>query len=166
MRVAAVLILLAALTVPAAAQSSIMLPYNLTFSDGTITGTFGGVPVSGTYSGGTFTLTVDGKTFASGTYTCSNGTCTYTVTTILGSFKSATFTSTDGVASGSLSGLYANHGGWVSSVARWANTNLTGVRRGQVVSAAAKIQGKGQNSSTSTATTEHSGKGRGASHRH
>lgn len=143
MRYLLVVVLVMALVLPAAAaKPTYALVYNLTFSGGTITGTIGGVPVSGTYGGGTWTLTIDGKTFASGTYTC-NGTCTFTGTTIAGKSLSFSFTTPatssapSGTASGQLTDAFGNHGGWVSAVATWASANLTGVRRGQIISAAA-----------------------------
>lgn len=147
MRYLLVAVLVAALAIPAVAAKPVYaLVYNLTFnSDGTITGTFGGIPVSGTWSGGTWTLTIDGMTFASGTYTC-NGTCTFTGTTVAGVSGTFTFTSSasasapTGTTSGQTSGVFSNHGAWISAVTKWAYTNLTGVRRGQIISAAAHNQ--------------------------
>ena len=75
--------------------------------------------------------------FVSGTYTCSGGVCTFTGTTLLG--KSVTFTMTS--TTGTVSGLFATHGAWVSAVANWANTHLSGQQIGQVVSEAARIEG-------------------------
>jgi hypothetical protein len=146
--VIAALLLATALALPAAAHPQAGFPFNLTFfGDGTITGKFGGVPVIGTYMGtstsGTFVLNVDGQVFAAGTYSC-NGGCTFSGTQLLGASKSFTFTSTTltSTKSGSFSGLYATHGAWVSGVTKWAKANLTTMRVGQVVRAAASIQGK------------------------
>ncbi len=90
-----------------------------------------------TTSSGGWTMTVDGQTFASGTYQCAGDVCTFTGTTLLG--KSASFTMTS--TTGTVSGLFATHGAWVSAVANWANTHLSGQQIGQVVSAAARIEG-------------------------
>lgn len=168
------------LALPAAAHPRAGFPYSLTFaSDGTITGRFGGVPVTGTYAGtsssGTFVLMVDGQVFASGTYSC-NGGCTFTGTQVLGASKSFTFTSTalTSTKSGSLNGLYTTHGAWVSGVAKWAKANLTTMRVGQVVRAAASIQGKSaKNASENSNATQARGhvdkdrdkdRGRGRNH--
>lgn len=140
MRYLLVAVLVAALAIPAvAAKPTYALVYNLTFnSDGTISGTFGGIPVGGTYADGNWTLTIDGKAFASGTYSC-NGSCTFSGTTVAGKSLSFGFTSSAlvGTTSGQLAGVFANHGGWISAVTKWAFANLTGIRRGQVISAAA-----------------------------
>jgi hypothetical protein len=73
------LVLTAALAVPAYAQSA-RLPYALTISGtsaaGTITGAWGGLPVQGTYSGGRWAIVSGGKPVAGGTYRC-NGGCTF-----------------------------------------------------------------------------------------
>ncbi len=147
--------LFTALAAPALAASSAALPYNLTFSPnlsttantGTVKGTFGGVPVTGAYTGtstsGTFTLTASGKTFASGTYTCGGSGCAFTGTvagkSVTGmSLTSSAFVTGTGKAT---SGVFPNHGAWVSAVAGWANANLSGSQRGQIVSAAARIEG-------------------------
>jgi hypothetical protein len=42
---------------------------------------------------------------------------------------------------GTLSGLFATHGAWVSTVAGWANTHVSGRTRGEVVSQAAGGKG-------------------------
>ncbi len=82
-------------------------------------------------------MTVAGQTFASGTYTCSGGSCTYTGTTLAG--KSVSFSMTG--TTGTLSGLFPNHGAWVSTVAGWANSHLSGSTKGAVVSQAAGGKG-------------------------
>lgn len=151
----AAVFLAAALVLPAAAHPKAGFPYNLTFAgDGTITGKFGGVPVTGTYVGtsssGTFVLMVDEQVFAGGTYSCNGSGCTFTGTQVLGASKSFTFTSATlaSTKSESLNGLYSTHGAWVSGVAKWAKANLTTMRVGQVVRGAASIQGKsGKNAS-------------------
>ena len=172
MRYFSLMVLLAAvLAVPVVAQPSagMGLPYDLTFSGGTITGTFGGVPVTGTYTGsgsGSFQLMVDGQVFASGTYTCDGSGCTFSGTQLLGASQSFSFTSTglSSPAGGDLTGLFATHGAWVSAVAKWAQANLTTMRVGQVVRAAAGIQGqskKQSSESSAAAARDHGGKGKG-----
>jgi hypothetical protein len=148
-------VLAAVVVLPAAAQAKASFRFSLTFfDDGTITGRFGGVPVTGTYSGtsssGTFVLNVDGQVFAGGSYSCNGSGCTFTGTQVLGASKSFTFTSATlaSTKSGSLNGLYSTHGAWVSGVAKWAKANLTTMRVGQVGRGAASIQGKsGKNAS-------------------
>jgi len=176
----AAVFLVAALVLPAAAHPKAGFPFSLTFfGDGTITGTFGGVPVTGTHAGtsasGTFVLMVDGQAFTSGTYSCNGGGCTFTGTQVLGASKSFIFTSTTltSTKSGILNGLYTTHGAWVSGVARWAKANLTSMRVGQVVRAAASIQGKSaKNASENSDATKARGRdkdrdtdrGRGRNH--
>jgi len=83
---------------------------------------------------GQWTMTVDGKTFASGTYACGGGSCRFYGGMLAGKRASFSMTKTNGT----LPGLFANHGAWVSTVAHWANKNLSsGENRGQVVSQAA-----------------------------
>jgi hypothetical protein len=147
------------------AASSAALPYDLKLSaplgsissqSKVVTGsTFGGVPVTGAVQGtttsGTLNLFADGKLFVTGTYSCSSG-CTFSGTiagkTVSGMSlsKASSFTgktsSTATTAMGkATSSAFPNHGAWVSSVAGWANTNLTGSQRGHITSSAAKIEG-------------------------
>jgi hypothetical protein len=130
------------------------IPLDLTFTtpeedegNGTINGTFGGVPVTGTFTGdedsGDWILTVDGQPFSSGTYTCGDGGCVFTATTLMDRPRTFEFTTSglNGTSTGSLQGLFRNHGGWVSTVARWANTNLGPGRVGKIVSSAARLGG-------------------------
>ncbi len=88
-------------------------------------------------TGGIWTMTVAGQTFASGKYSCSGGSCSFTGATLSGKSLSFSMTGT----SGTLSGLFANHGAWVSTVAGWANSHLSGRNRGDVVSQAAGGKG-------------------------
>lgn len=166
-----VAVLVASLGVPGLAGSSAPLPYSLTFSgtssSGTISGTFGGVPVSGTYSGGIWTLTVFGKTFASGTYSCAS-TCTFTGTTAAG--KSLTFAFSSSSLTGTKTGnLFLSqlptHGAWVSTVAQWANANLSKDQRGQGVSAAARIEGSQVSGGKGKSSSATSASGGGGGHR-
>jgi len=125
------------------AGSSSTLPYTLSspptkLSNSTFTASLGGVEgtITTTSSGG-WRIMVGGQTFGSGTYMCSGGACTFTGAMLLG--KAVTFTMTS--TTGTLSGLFTTHGAWVSAVAQWANTHLSGQQIGQVVSAAARIEG-------------------------
>ena len=81
-------------------------------------------------------MTVAGQTFASGKYSCGGGSCSFTGSTLAGKNLSFSMTGT----SGTLSGLFANHGGWVSTVAGWAH-NLSAGTKGGVVSQAAGGKG-------------------------
>jgi hypothetical protein len=138
-------VLVVSLVVPGAvlAESTSSLPYTLSspptmLSTRTFTATFGGVAGTiTTTSSGSWKMTVGGQTFASGTYTCSGGTCTFTGATLLG--KAVTFTMTS--TTGTVSGLFATHGAWVSAVAQWAKAHLSGQQIGDIVSAAARIEG-------------------------
>lgn len=137
---------------PLWAGTNAPLPYSLTLtgtaSKGTITGTLGGVQVQGTYQNGTWTVAVQGQTFATGSYTCTTG-CTFTGTTLIGkSVSFSTSTALLGTTSArvTLTGSFASsqfptHGAWVSAVAQWANAHLEGAQVGKVVSEAAKIEG-------------------------
>jgi hypothetical protein len=140
-----VAVLAVSLLVPGAvlAESSSALPYTLSspptmVSNSTFTASLGGVAgtITTTSSGG-WQMTVGGQTFASGTYVCSGGACTFMGTMLLG--KTVTFTLTS--TTGTVSGLFATHGAWVSAVAHWAHTRLSGQQIGEVVSAAARIEG-------------------------
>lgn len=133
------------LAVPGFAQQPGTLSFTLdnpptTLGATSFNATIGGVKGTiTTTSGGSWTMTVAGQTFASGTYTC-NGSCTFTGTTLSGKSLSFSLTKT----SGTLTGLFVNHGAWVSTVAGWANGHLSGRNRGEVVSQAAG--GKGHDS--------------------
>jgi len=100
--------------------------------------TLGGVQGTITMNtNGTWTMGVAGQTFASGTYSCGGGSCSFSGTTLSGKSLSFSLTGT----TGTLSGLFANHGAWVSTVAGWANSHLSGRNRGDVVSQAAGGKG-------------------------
>jgi hypothetical protein len=147
MRYGLVLLSTLLLAVPSGAQAAagVTIPIRLTVSGSTITGTFGGVPVSGTITGtdaGTFTLLVDGQVFATGSFVCTSGGCTFMGTQLLGADTQFTFTAPTlfTLVQGSLGGLFPTHGAWVSAVARWANTHLAPTRRGPIVRAAARLR--------------------------
>lgn len=147
------------------AASSAGLPYDLKLSapltsissqSKVVSGsTFGGVPVTGTVQGtttsGALNLYADGKLFATGTYSCGAG-CTFTGTiagknvsgmnlTAASSFTGKTPSTATTAMGKATSSTFANHGAWTSAVSSWANTNLSGSQRGQIVSSAAKIEG-------------------------
>jgi len=113
-------------------------PATQTSFDATIGGVKGTITMN---TDGTWTMSVAGQTFASGTYTCGGGSCSFSGTTLSG--KNLSFSLTN--KTGTLSGLFPNHGAWVSTVAGWANSHLSGRNRGDVVSQAAG--GKGHDAS-------------------
>lgn len=165
MRYWLVLVLALLLAAPAASQPSVSvaIPVNLTFSGSAITGTFGGVPVSGTFTGtdsGTFMLTVDGEVFATGSFVCTGGGCTFMGTQLLDAPTQFTFTSPTltNPARGSFSGVFANRGAWVSAVARWANRNLAPARRGPVVRAAGRMKAEAAAATETSAEARARGK--------
>jgi opacity protein-like surface antigen len=134
------------MAVPAVVLAQVSaLPVSVTVSGtGTLSGTTTGGGVTGTMtsSGGNWTMTVSRITFASGTYSCSGGSCTYTGM-VVGSTRSFSFT-TNGTtgAIGAATG-FSTHGAWVSTVAHRSGTNqaalaAAGVAPGSVVSSAAK----------------------------
>jgi len=74
-----VLAIVVSFAAPAAAQSAV-LPYALTFSgtytQGTISGEWGGMFVRGVYAGGRWALASGGRIVVDGTYRCDGG-CTF-----------------------------------------------------------------------------------------
>ncbi|HEV2439876.1 MAG TPA: hypothetical protein VGX97_07420 [bacterium] len=128
------------------AQPNSTLPVSGTMTPiGTLNGTtrIGGVTGTVTSSGGAWTMTVAGATFASGTYACSGGSCSYTGT-VAGSTRTFGFTtnSTTGAISGATG--FPTHGAWVSTVAHWSGGNkaalaAAGTNVGHSVSDAARF---------------------------
>jgi hypothetical protein len=114
-------------------------PATKTSFDATLGGVKGTITMN---TDGTWTMNVAGQTFASGIYTCGGGSCSFNGTTLSG--KNLSFSLTN--KTGTLTGLFPNHGAWVSTVAGWANGHLSGRNRGDVVSQAAG--GKGHDAST------------------
>lgn len=118
---------------PAAAQTP--LPYNLTLTGGTysgthpsgrMTGTFGGVGVDGTYSRGAWHLDAYGYRFAAGTYTCVR-VCRFSGTTVAGRAVAyawnspvPTWDARVRVIAGEIGGLFASRYDWSALVAAWA----------------------------------------------
>lgn len=140
--------------VPGTAGSNAGLPYTLTFSPapgvllttGAVRGTFGGVPVTGMYSGGstagTLNLIVGGKLFASGTYLCRSG-CAFTgmvAGTSLTGENSLALTGRSTLTSPgkATSSAFPSRDAWVLAVTGWAHANLIGRERGQIILAALK----------------------------
>lgn len=147
---AGVLAALAAMPAVVLAQSNSSLPVSGTMtSAGTLSGTttIGGVTGTVTSSGGSWTMTVGGATFATGTYSCSGGSCSYTGT-VVGSTRTFNFTTNSTTGKVTAATGFSTHGAWVSTVAHWAGGNRStlaanGVNAGHVVSDAARIEGGG-----------------------
>jgi hypothetical protein len=121
---------------PAAAQTP--LSYNLTLTgasysgarpSGTISGTFGGVAVGGTYSGGVWTLAVYDRPFATGTYACLQ-ICRFDGTTLAGralvyawTSQVPTWDARVQVSAGEIRGLMFSRNDWSALVGSWARAN-------------------------------------------
>jgi hypothetical protein len=161
-------LLVASLAMPGFAQASGTLGYTLsnpptTLSTTSFTATIGGVQGTiTTTGGGAWTMTVGGQPFASGTYTCGGGSCSFSGSMLSGRSLSFSMTHT----SGTLSGLFATHGAWVSTVGDWANSHLSGQSRGEVVSQAAGGEGhaSSHSSAQSKSTLEQGGQGNSGGH--
>ncbi len=151
-----VALLVVTLIAPVAAQSGAGLPYELKLSsplgsswkkDELRNGsTFGGVPVTGTIVGtsttGTITLYVDGKLFTLGRYACSSKGCLFSGS-VAGKGLTAMSLTSESRLSGrgnATSGVFPTHRAWVSAVTDWANANLNGARRGQIISTITKTE--------------------------
>lgn len=176
MRVLLLAALLAVCVVtPGFAQQSGTLSYSLShpptaLSATTFNATIGGVKGTvTTTAGGAWTMTVAGQPFASGTYTCGGGSCSFSGTTLSGKNQSFSLTRT----TGTLTGLFPNHGAWVSTVGDWATSHLSGRNRGDVVSQAAggkghdSLNGPSHGSAQSASSVDHGvgpGNGNGAEH--
>lgn len=150
----AVLVLGLAAPGPAAARGA--LPYQLTFSghrysgttpSGTISGTFGGLPVAGWYSEGKWALGAFGKRLASGTYTCIRN-CTFAGYALAGravAFRVVSPVPTSdaptAAANGRLSlSAFRTRGAWVSAVAQWGRrSNLPSATTTRAVADAGRI---------------------------
>lgn len=143
--------------VPVAADAApFALPYNLTLqAGGRISGTFGGVPVLGTFERtateddvqrmtveGVFTLTVDGKAFVMGVYQCVPVECALVAEEVLG--RPQTFyisiRSMSGSIRGTLRQLYPSHAAWVSSVTEWGKLHLQTMPLSALIAAAARLR--------------------------
>lgn len=139
--------LLLAVAVPVTASAAFSLPYSLTLHpDAKITGTFGGVPVAGSFEGtradGVFTLTVDGKAFVMGIYQCVPVECAIVAEEVLGQSKGFLILTPAmaGTVRGSLRNLYPSHAAWVGSVTKWGKGNLQTMPLEELVSAAARLR--------------------------
>lgn len=135
------------------AAASGSLPYHLAVSgtvyagitpSGTMTGTLGGLPVTGAYADGVWRLAAFGRPFASGTYQCIQ-TCTFFGRSLAG--RSLVFTLSSPVptadkprvaASGRL--RVRQNDTWVSTVSQWAqHSHLTRAERSQAIADATHI---------------------------
>lgn len=154
------------------AQQSGTLSYSLSNPPTALSTTSFGATIGGvkgtvtTTAGGAWTMTAAGQTFAAGTYSCGGGSCSFKGTTLAGKSLSFSLAKT----SGTLTGLFATHGAWVSTVAGWAKGHLSGKSRGDVVSQAAggkghdPSHGPSQGSAQSASSPDHGGgHGNGAS---
>jgi hypothetical protein len=164
-RIVLVTLLALVLAAPASAATDSALPISGfgVSSKGILSGTgrVGGVPgtltsTATTAKSGSWSMSVGGVPFASGTYSCAGGGCTY-VGTVVGSKTAFSFTTASSTASVSPATGFATHGGWVSTVGHWASANrgalaAAGLTVGDVVSAAAH-EGKTQGKSGGTGTT-------------
>ncbi len=138
------------LAIPGLASSSSDLPYSLSVSGSTVSGSIGGVPVTGTVTGGTcstsctVTLNIRGSTvkFAQATLTCSSRCTIDSLTRLAGKTITSAAITTTTISTGT----FPTHGAWVSTVAQLANANRqqladAGLTVGRVVSGAAGIEG-------------------------
>jgi hypothetical protein len=131
---------------PALGQGTVALPYTLVLSYALPSifpstaaiqqgSQFGGVPVQGSISGtsnsGTLTLTADGKSFAQGNYSCSNGSCFFsgimagkTITNNLGLGQmSGLRTSSNTIKDSASGGAFRTQGDWNAAANQWAQDN-------------------------------------------
>ena len=121
---------------PAAAQ--VAPSYHLTVTgetfsgvhpSGAIAGTFGGVAVDGSYSGGAWNLVAYGRPFAAGTYACVQ-VCQFTGRTLAGrslvyawTSQVPTWDARVQVTAGAIGPLFASRRAWSGQVASWARAN-------------------------------------------
>ncbi len=139
----------AALGIPGGAAAAMALPYNLTLSprpgavatSGTVTGRFGGIPVTGAYSGsiseGVLTLTVEGAPLADGTYACAGSACAFTGTVADRRVTGMSMAPGLSAAGRAVSSAFPSHNAWVSAAAAWATARLGADRAWRILSAAA-----------------------------
>jgi hypothetical protein len=117
------LLLLAALlgmslAIPGFAQQSRTLSFTLSNPSTTSTSTSFNATIGGvkgtvtTTAGGNWTMTVAGQTFASGTYTCGGGSCSFTGSTLSGKSLSFSMTNTSGTLAGRTASLADRNGPW------------------------------------------------------
>lgn len=123
------------------AQAHSALSVSGTSSSGVLNGpaTIGGVTGTITSSGGSWTMTVGGVTFASGTYTCGGGSCAYTGT-VAGSTQHFSFSVNTTTGAITAATGFRTHGAWVSTVAHWGagHRAALGGNIGHTVSSAAR----------------------------
>jgi hypothetical protein len=139
--IAALLVTLMAMPAVVLAQPNGALSVSGTPTSGILNGTarLGGVTGTVTSSGGSWTMTVGGATFASGTYACGGGSCTYTGT-VVGSTRNFSFSINTTTGAITAATGFPTHGAWVSTVAHWgaAHRAALGGNIGHTVSSAAK----------------------------
>lgn len=149
-----------ALPPAALAAAGAPLPYSLTFAPtpgtivntGKVSGRFGGVAVTGTYTGtttsGNLALQVSGRKFATGTYACKESTCEFTgsidgkdvMSMTVSSFSTSKGAVMRGTGSAS-SDTFPTYGAWVSAVAGWTKkAELPADARSQVISDASRAR--------------------------
>lgn len=123
---------------PGSAAAQTPLSYHLTLTgetysgthpSGAIAGTFGGVAVDGTYSGGAWTFAAYGRPFATGTYACVK-VCRFDGRTLAGrtllyvwTSQVPTWDARTQVNAGEVPGLFASRNDWSKSVAAWARAS-------------------------------------------
>jgi hypothetical protein len=131
-------VLVAAIVQPAPVAAQGALPYSLTLTAqtysgaspaGTISGTFGGVPVTGNYANTHWIMFVYGRPFATGRYVCIHD-CRFTGETLAGAPMHYEWTSQIPTwdarvqnTVGSIDGLFVSNVDWTSQVAAWARAN-------------------------------------------
>ena len=142
--------LITALALPAFAEPS-ALPFALTLAsplgsswhkDEVRSGSkFGGVSVTGNIIGtstkGTLTLYAGGRLFILGRYSCASGGCNLNGAVAGKSVSPMRLTSGGWLSDtgNAVSAAFPTRGAWVAAVTEWANANLTGAQRAQVISA-------------------------------
>jgi hypothetical protein len=136
--VALAALLVAGIAQPAPAAAQGALPYSLMLNAttytgatpaGTISGTFGGVPVTGTYGDTHWMLLVYGRPFATGRYRCIH-VCRFRGETLAGNAMSYEWTSQVPTwdarvqaAVGNINGLFLSNSDWTGQVSSWAQAN-------------------------------------------
>ena len=139
----------AALALPAFAEPS-GLPFALTLAsplgsawhkdEVRIGSRFGGISVTGNIVGtstkGTLTLYAGGRLFILGRYSCASGGCNLNGAVAGKSVSPMRLTSGGWLSDtgNAVSAAFPTHGAWVAAVTEWANANLTGALRAQVLS--------------------------------
>jgi hypothetical protein len=90
-------------------------------------------------SSGTLTLTVKGKTFVEGKYSCSSSGCAFTGTMAGKRVAAVTTPGLSGVGQAT-SSVSSTREAWLSAVSDWANTHFSSDQVASIVSAAASVK--------------------------